>query len=108
RGEDRVAAVLVGDGATSEGDVHEAMNLASVWQLPVLFVVENNQWGLSTPATDQYACADLVDRAAGYGMAGELVDGNDVLAVRAAVRAAAARARAGLGPTLLECKTFRM
>jgi 2-oxoisovalerate dehydrogenase E1 component len=108
RGEDRVAAVLVGDGATSEGDVHEAMNLAAVWALPVLFVVENNQWGLSTPAADQYACADLADRAPGYGMPGEVVDGNDVLAVRGAVARAAERARAGGGPTLLEAKTFRM
>jgi 2-oxoisovalerate dehydrogenase E1 component len=108
RGEDRVAAVLIGDGASSEGDVHEAMNLAAVWKLPVLFVIENNHWGLSTPVSDQYACVDLVDRAVGYGMPGELVDGNDVLAVRAAVQRAAARARAGKGPTLLECKTFRI
>jgi len=108
RGEDRVAAVLIGDGASSEGDVHEAMNLAAVWKLPVLFVIENNQWGLSTPVGDQYACVDLVDRAAGYGMPGELVDGNDVVAVRDACERAAARGRAGRGPTLLECKTFRM
>jgi 2-oxoisovalerate dehydrogenase E1 component len=108
RGEDRVAAVLVGDGATSEGDVHEAMNLAAVWRLPVLFVIENNHWGLSTPVSQQYACADLVDRAAGYGMPGEIVDGNDVLAVRDAVARAASRARGGGGPVLLECKTFRM
>jgi 2-oxoisovalerate dehydrogenase E1 component len=108
RGEERVAAVLVGDGATSEGDVHEAMNLAAVWKLGVLFVVENNAWGLSTPVAEQYACADLVDRAAGYGMPGEVVDGNDVLAVRAAVGRAAERGRAGDGPTMLECKTFRM
>ncbi len=108
RGEDRVAAVLTGDGASSEGDVHEAMNLAAVWKLPVIFVIENNQWGLSTPVSDQYACVDLVDRAAGYGMPGELVDGNDVLAVRDACKRAAARGRAGKGPTLLECKTFRM
>jgi 2-oxoisovalerate dehydrogenase E1 component len=108
RGEDRVAAVITGDGASSEGDVHEAMNLAAVWKLPVLFVIENNQWGLSTPVSDQYACVDLVDRAAGYGMPGELVDGNDVLAVRDACGRAAARGRAGKGPTLLECKTFRM
>jgi 2-oxoisovalerate dehydrogenase E1 component len=107
-GEDRVAAVLTGDGASSEGDVHEAMNLAAVWKLPVLFVIENNQWGLSTPVSEQYACVDLVDRAAGYGMPGELVDGNDVLAVRDACERAAARGRAGMGPTLLECKTFRM
>ena len=108
RGSDRVAAVLIGDGATSEGDVHEAMNLAAVWSLPVVFLVENNAWGLSTPACDQYACADLADRAAGYGMPGRVVDGNDVLAVREAVGAAAARARDGRGPTLLEAKTFRM
>ena len=80
-----MAAVLVGDGATSEGDVHEAMNLAAVWRLPVLFVIENNQWALSTPAREQYACADLAERAAGYGMPGEVVDGNDLLAVRDAV-----------------------
>jgi 2-oxoisovalerate dehydrogenase E1 component len=108
RGEDRVAAVLVGDGATSEGDVHEAMNLAAVWRLGVLFVVENNHWGLSTPVSEQYACADLADRAAGYGMPGRIVDGNDVLAVRDAVAWAAGRARDGKGPALLECKTFRM
>ena len=108
RGDDRVAAVLVGDGATSEGDVHEAMNLAAVWRLPVLFVIENNQWGLSTPATEQYACADLADRAVGYGMPGVVVDGNDVLAVRDVLARAAARARGGGGPTLVECKTFRM
>jgi 2-oxoisovalerate dehydrogenase E1 component len=108
RAEDRVAAVLIGDGSTSEGDVHEAMNLAAVWRLPVMFVIENNQWGLSTPVADQYACGDLVDRAPGYGMPGEIVDGNDVLAVRDAVSRAAARARAGRGPTLLEAKTFRM
>jgi 2-oxoisovalerate dehydrogenase E1 component len=108
RGEDRVAAVIMGDGASSEGDVHEAMNLAAVWKLPVIFVIENNQWGLSTPVSEQYACVDLVDRAAGYGMPGELVDGNDVLAVRDACERAAARGRAGMGPALLECKTFRM
>jgi 2-oxoisovalerate dehydrogenase E1 component len=108
RDEDRVAAVLVGDGATSEGDVHEAMNLAAVWRLGVLFVIENNHWGLSTPTSEQYACAHLVDRAAGYGMPGEIVDGNDVVAVHDAVTRAAVRAREGGGPTLLECKTYRM
>jgi 2-oxoisovalerate dehydrogenase E1 component len=108
RGEDRVAAVLIGDGATSEGDVHEAMNLAAVWALPVVFVIENNQWALSTPVCDQYACADLVDRAAGYGMPGEIVDGNDVVAVQDAVRRAADWGRSGRGPALIEAKTFRM
>jgi 2-oxoisovalerate dehydrogenase E1 component len=108
RGERRVAAAFTGDGATSEGDFHEALNLAAVWKLPVLFVVENNQWALSTPAHEQYACRDLAERGVGYGMPGEVVDGNDLLAVRDAVRAAAERARRGDGPTLLEFKTFRM
>ena len=108
RGERRVAVSFTGDGATSEGDFHEALNLAAVWRLPVVFVVENNGWGLSTPTSEQYACRDLADRGVGYGMPGEVVDGNDVLAVVEAVRGAAARARAGEGPSLLEAKTFRM
>lgn len=108
RREDRIAAALVGDGATSEGDVHEAMNLAAVWKLPVIFVIENNQWGLSTPTDQQYACASLADRAVGYGMPGERLDGNDVLVVRDAVLRAAAHARDGNGPVLLECVTYRM
>jgi 2-oxoisovalerate dehydrogenase E1 component len=108
RGSDRVAAAFVGDGATSEGDFHEALNLAAVWKLPVIFVVENNGYGLSTPVSEQYACERIADRAAGYGMPGAVVDGNDLLAVLAAVAEAAARARAGEGPTLLEFLTFRM
>jgi 2-oxoisovalerate dehydrogenase E1 component len=108
RNETRVAAVFCGDGGASEGDVHEAMNLAAVWRLPVIFVVENNQFALSTPSTEQYACRDLADRAVGYGMHGQVVDGNDILAVRNAVMAAADRGRQGGGPSLLEFKTFRM
>ncbi|HYT40642.1 MAG TPA: thiamine pyrophosphate-dependent enzyme, partial [Acidimicrobiia bacterium] len=108
RGEARVAAVFSGDGGTSEGDFHEALNLAAVWRLPVVFVVENNGWGLSTPTSEQYACGDLADRAAGYGMAGAVVDGNDVLAVMAAMGEAADRGRRGGGPTLVEAKTYRM
>ncbi len=108
KGESRVAAAFTGDGATSEGDFHEALNLAAVWKLPVLFVIENNQWGLSTPAHEQYACRDLADRGIGYGMPGVVVDGNDLLAVQRAVRQAAELARRGAGPTLLEFKTFRM
>lgn len=104
----RVAASFTGDGATSEGDFHEALNLAAVWKLPVIFVIENNQYGLSTPTREQYACKRLSDRAVGYGMRGETVDGNDILAVFEAVSAAASRARAGEGPTLLEFETFRM
>ena len=108
KGESRVAAVFSGDGGTSEGDFHEAVNLAAVWKLPVLFVIENNQYGLSTPVSEQYACARLSDKGIGYGMAAETVDGNDLLAVVDAVSRAAARGRAGEGPTLLEFMTFRM
>jgi 2-oxoisovalerate dehydrogenase E1 component len=104
----QVAAAFTGDGATSEGDFHEALNLAAVWRLPVLFVIENNQYGLSTPVAEQYACKDLADRGVGYGIPGVVVDGNDLLAVMRAVADAAARARRGDGPTLLEFKTFRM
>src|SRR5262245_10551758 len=108
RHEKRVAATFTGDGSTSEGDFHEAVNLAAVWKLPVLFIVENNQYGLSTPVSEQYACENIADKAVGYGIPGVIVDGNDLLAVVEAVSAAAARARAGDGPTLLEFKTFRM
>ena len=108
RGEDAVACAFTGEGATREGDFHEALNLAAVWKLPVLFVVENNGYGLSTPTRDAMAVEDLADAAAGYGMPGVVVDGNDVEAVIANVQAAAARARRGEGPTLLEMKTFRM
>jgi 2-oxoisovalerate dehydrogenase E1 component len=108
RGEPTVVAVFSGDGGASEGDTHEAMNLAAVWKLPVLFVIENNGYGLSTPTDEQYACEHLAQRAAGYGILGLAVDGNDVLAVVEATRTAADRARRGLGPTLLEFTTFRM
>src|SRR5690606_39016240 len=108
RDEGFVACAFVGEGATREGDFHEALNLAAVWKLPVVFVVENNRYGLSTPTADAMAVEDIADAAAGYGMPGEVVDGNDVLAVIDAVRRAAERGRAGEGPTLLEMKTFRM
>lgn len=104
----RVAAVFIGDGGTSEGDFHEAVNLAAVWRLPVLFVVENNQYGLSTPTSEQFACARIADRAPGYGIHGATVDGNDVLAVFQAISEAAVLARSGGGPSLLEFVTFRM
>ena len=107
RGSGRVAAAFTGDGATSEGDFHEALNLAAVWKLPVLFLIENNHYGLSTPTHEQYACRDLAERGAGYGMPGLVVDGNDILAVHQAVSRAADRSRRGEGPTLLEFKTFR-
>jgi 2-oxoisovalerate dehydrogenase E1 component len=108
RGEKRVAATFTGDGSTSEGDFHEAVNLAAVWKLPVLFIVENNQYGLSTPTSEQYACKDIADKGIGYGIESRIVDGNDLLSVYDAVSEAAGRARAGAGPTLLVLKTFRM
>ncbi len=106
--EDFVACALCGDGATREGDFHEALSLASVWKLPVLFVVENNGYGLSTPTAAAVPATDIAAAAGGYGMPGHVVDGNDVFAVIDAVRQAAARARRGDGPTLLEMKTFRV
>jgi 2-oxoisovalerate dehydrogenase E1 component len=108
RQQPRVAAAFVGDGGTSEGDFHEAVNLAAVWKLPVIFVIENNQYGLSTPVREQFASEDLASRGAGYGIPGVVCDGNDLLAVHAATSEAAARGRRGDGPTLIEFKTFRM
>ncbi|NNF05104.1 MAG: dehydrogenase [Rhodothermales bacterium] len=102
------AAAFVGEGATREGDFHEALNLAAVWKLPVIFVVENNRYGLSTPVEDVIAVEDLADAGSGYGMAADTVDGNDVFDVFRAVRGARTRAIAGDGPTLLEMKTFRV
>ncbi len=107
KGEDYVALTFCGDGATREGDFHEALNLASVWKLPVLFVVENNGYGLSTPTEAVVPIEDIADAATGYNMPGVVVDGNDVVAVVEAVRQAADHARRGDGPTLLEMKTFR-
>ncbi len=107
-GRDQVALSLVGEGATREGDYHEALNLAAVWKLPVIFVVENNQYGLSTPTSEAFVGKSFAAAAPAYGMHGKQVDGNNVLAVIEAVQEAAARARAGDGPTLLEMKTFRM
>ncbi len=102
-----VAASFCGDGATSEGEFHEALNLAAVWELPVIFVIENNGYGLSTPTNEQYACEDLVDRAQGYGLEGMKIDGNDIFAVMDAVSTAKDQALDGK-PTLIEAKTFRM
>ena len=107
RGTGQVAVAYFGDGAAGQGSVHEGMNLAATWTLPVVFVCENNQFALSADWRTQRAVADIADRAAGYGMPGEVVDGNDVAAVEEAVGRALARARAGNGPTLLEMKTFR-
>ncbi len=102
-----VACSFCGDGATSEGDFHEALNLAAVWELPVIFMIENNGYGLSTPVSEQYACENLSDRAAGYGMEGMTIDGNDIFEVGGAMETARKNALQGK-PTLIEAKTFRM
>ncbi|TYP95366.1 2-oxoisovalerate dehydrogenase E1 component [Fodinibius salinus] len=102
-----VACSFCGDGATSEGEFHEALNLAAVWELPVIFMIENNGYGLSTPTNEQYACDNLVDRAQGYGLEGMKIDGNDIFTVMDAVTTAKENALEGK-PTLIEAKTFRM
>ncbi len=108
RGEPRVALAWSGDGATSRGDWHEAMNLAGVRQLPVVFIVDNNQFAYSTPNALEFTAAHLADRAQGYGFDGVVVDGTDVLAVYREARRAIEKARAGGGPTLIESVTLRM
>jgi TPP-dependent pyruvate/acetoin dehydrogenase alpha subunit len=108
RGKGNVALVTFGEGTTSRGDVHEAMNLAAVMKLPVIFVCNNNGFAYSTPTAQQYAVKDLAVRGPAYGMPGVTVDGNDVLAVHAAAAAAIAKARKGQGPSFIECKTVRL
>lgn len=108
RAQPRVAVCVFGDGATSKGDVYEAMNFAGVQSLPVVFVVNNNQWSISVPRTRQSAAATLAQKAIAAGFPGEQVDGNDVIAVRHVVSAAIQRARTGQGPTLIEAITYRM
>jgi 2-oxoisovalerate dehydrogenase E1 component alpha subunit len=107
-GEDSVAVAFLGDGATSEGDVHEALNLASVFKAPCVFFVQNNQWAISVPVSRQLAGPSIAHRAVAYGIPGIRVDGNDVLACYAVMSEAAARARSGGGPTLIEAITYRM
>ena len=107
RGTGQAVVAFFGDGAAGQGATHEGMNLAATWSLPVVFVCENNQFALSADWRVQRAVEDLADRAAGYGMPGEIVDGNDVVAVEDAVARALTRARARAGPTFLEMKTFR-
>jgi 2-oxoisovalerate dehydrogenase E1 component len=107
KGEKAVAFSFVGDGATSEGDFHEAINLAAVWKLPVVFIIENNGYGLSTPTSEQYACSHLADRAKGYGIQGYTIDGNNVFEVMETIKNARKHALKGK-PILIEAKTFRM
>ncbi len=106
-GKERVAVAFFGDGASNQGVVHEALNMAAIWKLPVLMVCENNRYAVSMPVQKAIAIDHIADRASAYGMRGETVDGNDVLAVYASARRAVEHARKGDGPTLLECETYR-
>ena len=106
-GSTRVAVAFLGDGALNQGAVHEALNLAAVWRLPLVFVVENNRYAVSMPVERAFAIERLSERAAAYGMPGRTVDGNDAEAVRAAAAEAVESARSGAGPSLLECETYR-
>ncbi len=108
QGFDAVVLVYCGDGASSEGDFHEACNLAGVMKAPVIFFLQNNGWAISTPRSRQTAARTFAERAPGYGFDGVLVDGNDLLAVYGATKQAVERARAGAGPTLIESLTFRL
>ncbi|MDX1690701.1 MAG: pyruvate dehydrogenase (acetyl-transferring) E1 component subunit alpha [Acidimicrobiia bacterium] len=108
QGTDRVALTTFGDGATSEGDFHEAMNFAAVYEAPVVFLCQNNGWAISLPRERQTRADTLADKAVGYGMPGMVVDGNDVFAVGVAVGDAVARARSGDGPTFVEALTYRV
>jgi 2-oxoisovalerate dehydrogenase E1 component alpha subunit len=108
RRQKRVAVCVFGDGATSKGDVAEALNVAGVWQLPVVFVINNNRWAISVPLAQQTAAETLAQKAIAAGIEGEQVDGNDVIAVREAVSRALAKARSGGGPHLIEALTYRL
>jgi len=108
RREKRVAVCVFGDGATSKGDVAEALNVAGVWHLPVVFVINNNRWAISVPLAQQTAAETLAQKAIAAGFEGEQVDGNDVIAVREAMSRALAKARAGGGPHLIEALTYRL
>jgi len=106
-GKDSVSVVFFGDGACNRGDVHESMNMAAVFNLPVIFVIENNGYAITVPASYHSKVKDLAVRAEGYGIPGEIVDGNDLIAVYNVMQTAIERARKGEGPTVVECKTYR-
>ena len=108
KGEQKVALTFTGDGGTSEGDFHEALNVAAVWDLPVIFIIENNGYGLSTPTSEQYRCESLVDKAYGYGIEGIKIDGNNVLEVFDTIRGVRKYCIDEQKPYLIECMTFRM
>ena len=106
--ENAATLVFTGDGGASEGDFHESVNVAAVWDLPVIFAIENNHWGLSTPSKEQFRCKQFIDKAIGYGIEAVQVDGNNILEVYAAVKKIAISIRKNPRPFLLECMTFRM
>lgn len=108
RGEKRASVCVFGDGATSKGDFYEALNMAGIWQVPAVFVINNNGWAISVPRAKQSAAETLAQKAVAAGIPGEQVDGNDVIAVRAVTERALARARQGEGPTLIEALTYRL
>ncbi|HEY0067151.1 MAG TPA: dehydrogenase E1 component subunit alpha/beta [Flavisolibacter sp.] len=108
RKQDKVSLTFTGDGGTSEGDFHEALNVAAVWELPVIFIIENNGYGLSTPVNEQYRCAQLADRAKGYGMESVIIDGNNLLEVYDTIKGVREYCIREQKPYLIECMTFRM
>lgn len=108
RQQTRVVVVVCGDGATSRGDFYEAINIAGVWNLPIIFVINNNQWAISVPRTAQTRAATLAQKAIAGGISGEQVDGNDVIAVKQSLDIAIAKARSGQGPSLIEAVTYRL
>jgi 2-oxoisovalerate dehydrogenase E1 component len=108
RGQQKVALAFTGDGGTSEGDFHEALNVAAVWNLPVIFIIENNGYGLSTPTNEQYKCEHLIERAKGYGMEGVRIDGNNILEVYNTIKGVREYCIKNQKPYLIECDTFRM
>ena len=107
QGKPNVSVAFFGDGASNQGTFHEAINMAAVWKLPIIYICENNQFGMTVPVWQSTSVENIADRAAGYGIVGEVVDGNDVVAVYEAFARAKERALKGEGPTLLECKTYR-
>ena len=107
-GRQMVSLAFSGEGGTSEGDFHEALNIAAVWSLPVIFIIENNGYGLSTPSSEQFRCKELVDKARGYGMQGERIDGNNIIEVYNIIDQYARKMRRKPAPVLIECMTFRM
>ncbi|GIV43486.1 MAG: hypothetical protein KatS3mg035_0609 [Bacteroidia bacterium] len=107
-GEDFISVAFSGDGGASEGDFHEAINTAAVWNLPVIFLIENNGYGLSTPSSEQFKCKNFIDKAIGYGIEGHIVDGNNILHVYRTVKQIAEKMRKDRSPVILEAMTFRM